>query len=677
MKGSRWPREVPVKELTRPSVYLENRLTMTKRLIALWSLMLLVLSGAALAQDEASYASFSARLENPDVRAGEATRVLIEVKTEPKWHIYGFDQPEGPISSTIRLEDGPLKAVGRPIVPAGVKKFDPNFEKELVLYEGAAIFALPVKVDPGASGTATATVIINYQACTEGTCDIPKDVPMKISFDVAPGAPRPDRIEADSEIPTQPAGYVEGSGEQGGKGDQAPAQAEDAFSSNFDKAKDSGLLPFMYLSFIAGLLALLTPCVFPMIPITVSFFSKSVEGDRKTNYSGAIFYCLGIISTFTALGLIVTVAFGASGIQQLATNPWVNLALVLVFVALALSLFGLFEIAVPSGLLTKLSGASRSKAAGAVGPLLMGLTFSLTSFTCTVPIVGTILAGAAAGGSMLYPIMGMLAFSTSFALPFFFLALFPQALKKLPKSGGWLSTVKIFMGFLELAAALKFLSNVDLVWQLGWLTKPVFLAIWAAIAIIAAFQLIGWLKLPTEGEGKIGLGRRAVGVATLFAAGYCLAAIEGVRLGEMEAFLPPDPYPGRTATAGHGSIAWKTDWEVGKQAAASEGKPIFINFTGVTCTNCRWMEKNMFTRPEVLAEINKYVPVELFTDRTTEEDLANRGLQKELTKVVTLPVYVLATPDGRPIKIFQGSTRDAEEFVRFLRSGTSDAVARR
>jgi len=233
------------------------------------------------------------------------------------------------------------------------------------------------------------------------------------------------------------------------------------------------------------------------------------------------------------------------------------------------------------------------------------------------------------------------------------------------------------MGFLELAAALKFLSNVDLVWQLGWLTKPVFLAIWAAIAFIAAFQLIGWLKLPTESEGKIGLARRAVGVVTLVLAGYCLAAIEGVRLGEMEAFLPPDPYPGRaSASGGHGSIAWKTNWDEGKQIAAAEGKPIFINFTGVTCTNCRWMEKNMFTRPEVSAEINKYVPVELFTDRTTEADLANRGLQKELTKVVTLPVYVLATPDGKPIRIFQGSTRDADEFLKFLRSGTEGAVAR-
>ncbi|HRK20215.1 MAG TPA: cytochrome c biogenesis protein CcdA [Fimbriimonadaceae bacterium] len=648
---------------------------MTKYFLALGTLLLLLLSSGAYAQEETNYASFTAKLEQSDVRAGEAARILVQVKTEPKWHIYGFEQPEGPISTTIRIEEGPVKVSGKPIVPLGVKKFDPNFEMELVLYEGQAVFALPVTIDPAASGTITAKVIVNYQACTDGTCDIPKDVPLDLTIDVAPGEARADRLAAPTEIPAQPAGYVESTGEdaKGEKG--APTAAEDEFSQQFDKAKDSGLIPFMWLSFVAGLLALLTPCVFPMIPITVSFFSKTVEGERKTNYSGALFYCLGIVATFTALGLIATVAFGASGIQQLATNPWVNIALVLVFVALALSLFGLFEIAIPSSLLTKLSGASR--AAGAVGPLLMGLTFSLTSFTCTVPIVGTILAGAAAGGSLLYPIMGMLAFSTAFALPFFFLALFPSTLKKLPKSGGWLSTVKIFMGFLELAAALKFLSNVDLVWQLGWLTKPVFLAIWAAIAFIAAFQLIGWLKLPTESEGKIGLARRAVGVVTLVLAGYCLAAIEGVRLGEMEAFLPPDPYPGRaSASGGHGSIAWKTNWDEGKQIAAAEGKPIFINFTGVTCTNCRWMEKNMFTRPEVSAEINKYVPVELFTDRTTEADLANRGLQKELTKVVTLPVYVLATPDGKPIRIFQGSTRDADEFLKFLRSGTEGAVAR-
>jgi thiol:disulfide interchange protein DsbD len=639
--------------------------------LALWTL-LIALASLAAGQD-VDYAKWSARLDPPDARAGEAARILIHVKTEPTWHIYGLEQPEGPISTSFELQGGPLKADGKPIAPDGVKKFDANFEKDLVTYAGEAIFSLPVRIPEGLSGAQSAKVLVRYQACTEGTCDIPKDVNLEVPFTPTAGPPRPDRLARITEIPEQPAGYVAATP----KSDPgSETGVEDTFNADLQKAKDSGLLPFMWLSFVAGLLALLTPCVFPMIPITVSFFSKSVEGERKTNYGGALAYCLGIVATFTALGLIVTLIFGASGIQQLATNPWVNLALVAVFVALALSLFGMFEIAVPSSILTKLNRAS--KAAGFVGPVLMGLTFSLTSFTCTVPIVGTLLAGAASGESLLYPVMGMLAFSTAFALPFFFLALFPQAITKLPKSGAWLSTVKVFMGFLEIAAAIKFLSNVDLVWQLGWLTKPVFLALWAAIAIIAALHLFGLIRLPHESPAKPGPLRLGFGAATVAAAVFCLAAIEGVNLGEMEAFLPPDPYPGRASTGGpgKGSVAWRHTYDDAMQAAKSEDRPMFINFTGVTCTNCRWMEKNMFTRADVAAEINKYVPVELYTDRSTKEDLDNRALQRELTKVVTLPVYVLVSPEGKPLKIFQGSTRDVEQFLSFLKGGSS-AVAQR
>jgi thiol:disulfide interchange protein len=644
----------------------------TKRPI-LAAFLISLLASLSWAQDQ-SYATFTAKLEPASPRAGEAARILIQVKTEKEWHIYGFEQPEGPISTTISLGDGPLRAEGKPIVPNGIKKFDPNFEKELVTYQGEAVFALPVRVAAEASGAQTAKVSVQYQACTEGTCDIPKTVELEVPFLVEPGEPRPDRLEPDQEVPAQPAGYVEGEG-PAKPGSGGGAEPEDTFNAGLQQAKNEGLAPFLWLSFLAGLLALLTPCVFPMIPITVSFFSKSVDGERRTNYGGAAAYCLGIIGTFTALGIVVTLIFGAAGIQQIATNPWVNIALVLVFVALALSLFGLFEIAIPSSVLTKLSGASR--AAGIVGPLLMGLTFTLTSFTCTVPIVGTLLAGAATGESLLYPILGMLAFSAAFAMPFFFLALFPQAIQKLPRSGSWMSTVKIFMGFVEIAAAVKFLSNVDLVWQLGWLTKPVFLALWAAIAFIAAFHLLGWLKIAGESTSQVGWIRRGFGTAMAAGAVLCLAAIEGYNLGELEAFLPPDPYPGRQAAAGHGIVAWKMSWQEGLQQAQAERKPIFINFTGVTCTNCRWMEKNMFTQPDVAGEINKYVAVELFTDRTTEEDLANRELQRKLTKVVTLPVYVLATPEGEPIKIFQGSTRDKAQFLEFLKSGSGDRMAKK
>lgn len=664
------PRTLPPKVLATepnaPRVYLRERPSMRALLLCGITLFFAALG---LAQD-VDYATWSAKLENEDIRAGESTRVLFHVKTEPKWHIYGVKQPEGPISTAFAISAGPFKAAGEVIAPEGVKKYDANFEKDLVTYDGEAVFALPVTLAADASGEQTAKFAVTYQACTEGTCDIPKFPELEVKFTVAPGAARPDRMAASTDVPDQPAGYV-APGDKGA--DSAGPGASDDFNAGLQKAQDEGLLPFIWLSFVAGLLALLTPCVFPMVPITVSFFSKSVEGERKTKYGAALAYCLGIIATFTALGLIVTLAFGATGIQALATNPWVNFALVLVFVALALSLFGLFEIGIPSSVLTKLGGASR--AGGVFGPLLMGLTFTLTSFTCTVPIVGTLLAGAAAGGSLLYPIAGMLAFSTAFALPFFFLALFPQALAKLPKSGAWLSTVKVFMGFLELAAALKFLSNVDLVWQLAWITKPVFLAIWAAIAFFAGFHLLGWVRLAAETPAKVGWIRRGFGVAMLIGAGFCLAGMNGVRLGEMEAFFPPDPYPGTHAVAAKGQVEWKTDFEEGAKLARDSSRRVFVNFTGVTCTNCRWMEKNMFTDPDVAAAISKYVAVELFTDRTTPEDAANRELQRKLTKVVTLPVYVIATPDGKPIQIFQGSTRDKDAFLEFLKKGQDGNLA--
>jgi thiol:disulfide interchange protein len=614
---------------------------------------LILLLVAASSWGQESHAKFSATLDPPDARKGEAARVLVRADVDPGWWIYGLVPQGDPTPLEIHMEPGSaLAEAGKPVGPPAHKKFDKNFGSEVNYHQGNVIFALPVKVT-GNPGDATAKVRIVWQVCDPSQCEPPSEETFDVSFKIAPGEPRSDHLAALTDVPPQPE-QNPGQAAQGAK----PGAGTDEFATAFNEARSKGLFGFILFAFITGLVALLTPCVFPMIPITVSFFSKRGDSAQKTNYTGAAAYCIGIITTFTGLGLAVTLIFGASGVQDLGANPWINLFLVLLFVALALSLFGVYELTLPSGLVNKMS--SKSRTSTLLGPLLMGLTFTLTSFTCTVPFVGTILAGAAAGGDVLYPVLGMLAFSSAFALPFFFLALFPQLLAKLPKSGSWLATVKAFMGFIEVAAALKFLSNVDQVWETRFISEPIFLAIWASIAFFAAVYLFGWMRFPHDGAvQKIGWFRRVVAMGTLAAGVYCLAAIDGAPLGKLSAFLPP----------GKDKLEWIPSYESAKSLAQAQGRPLMIDFTGVTCTNCRDMEKNMFTRSAVNRELQQFVRAKLYTDRRNPEDKANKALLRELSKSVTLPVYVIQSPDGMTLKIFQGSTDDEQEFLRFLRQG--------
>jgi thiol:disulfide interchange protein DsbD len=466
-----------------------------------------------------------------------------------------------------------------------------------------------------------------------------------------------------SDVPDQPAQVVP-------ETSAATAVEESDFAKQFNDAQGAGLLPFLGFAFTMGLLALLTPCVFPMVPITVSFFAKKGE-EGKSNVSGAVAYCLGIVATFTGVGLLMTALFGATGIQQLANNPFVNLGLALLFIVLALNLFGVFELKLPASLTSK--AAANSRAAGLVGPILMGFTFTLTTFTCTVPLVGTLLVSAASG-EVFYPVVGMFAFSLAFALPFFLLALFPQVLTKLPKSGAWMASVKVFLGFIELLAALKFLSNVDLVYDWGVITRAVFLAIWAAIMAVTALWLFGWIKLPNESNYNVGWFRRLVGVASVACTIWFLGGVSGKSLGELNGFLPPDPYPGMASNSAT-AVPWLHDYEDALARSKTENKPVFINFTGANCTNCRWMEANMFPDSEVLEVLTtEFVSVELWTDRLNPEDKANQKIQLELTGDVTLPIYAVVTSEGKVVKLFPGSTRDKKQFLGFL-NGASDAFS--
>ncbi len=444
------------------------------------------------------------------------------------------------------------------------------------------------------------------------------------------------------------------------------AAAGAANAQGTDLNAGAGLGPFLGACFAGGLASLLTPCVFPMIPVTVSYFSKRTDGSAVP---AAVAYALGIASTFAVLGILAAALFGATGISNFAANPWVNLALGLLFVVLAFNLFGLFEVQVPAGLTTAL--AKNSGKAGLIGPVFMGAAFALTSFTCTMPIAAALLA-AAARGSLLYPTLGMAAYGAAFALPFFLLALFPSAVSRMPRSGDWLASVKPVLAFIELAAAVKFFSNADLGWGAGWITKPVFLALWTAIFAMLSGYLVG---LP-EALRTVGWPRRLFGFATLAACVSLLSGLNGRKLDLIDPFLPPDPYPTHTASAkpvrgdASGPVHAVT-FEEALEFARRGGKTIFVDFTGVTCANCRYMEKNVFPVPEVAKALEGLVQVQLYTDRPTDEDRANQKLQGKLAGNQALPTYVLVRPDGTVIDKFEGATRNPREFAEFLRKAAN------
>jgi thiol:disulfide interchange protein DsbD len=434
-----------------------------------------------------------------------------------------------------------------------------------------------------------------------------------------------------------------------------------------------------------GALSLLTPCVFPMVPITVSYFTSHAAGHRTAAVRDALIYALGIIFTFTALGVALALIFGAAGINKLAASPWVNILITAIFLSFALSLFGAFNLQVPSSILTKLDALSRREegTAGGAGHiialLLMGLTFSLTSFTCTAAFVGTLLV-MAAQGSWLYPVVGMLAFSSVFALPFFVLALAPQLLSQLPKAGGWLNSVKVVMGLLEVAAAMKFISNVDLIWGWGIFTREVVLASWVAVALLITIYLLGKFQLTHDTQTeRIGAVRLLIALVSLSLGFYLSTGLFGARLGELESFLPPATVNTRSASfaggSDNGELPWiLNDYQGALARAREENKLVLIDFTGYTCTNCRWMEANMFPKEQVKRELDKYVRVRLYTDGEGEIYEQQQRMQEQMFGTVALPFYAVVDANGKAVASFPGLTRNPSEFVAFLNSGHPSGV---
>jgi thiol:disulfide interchange protein DsbD len=427
------------------------------------------------------------------------------------------------------------------------------------------------------------------------------------------------------------------------------------------------LAPFLAVAFGFGLLTIFTPCVFPMIPITMSFFLNKESGSRKEGIFQAALFCLGIVVLFSGIGFLTTTLLGPFGVVQLGSSPWVNAFISVVFLVFGLSLLGAFEITLPSSMLTKLDGASQR--GGFLGTLLMGLTFSLTSFACIGPFVGPLLAAAAQSGGA-RPLIGMATFATGLATPFFLLAVFPGFLQRLPRSGGWLPRVKVVMGFVVLAWMLKYVASVDQVLQWNYLTRERFLAAWVVLFAMAGLYLLGFLRL--EGVKKdepLGLGRLLTGVLFLAFALSLIPGMSGGKLGDLDAYVPLASESSRPAGTATG-LAWmKNDYRGALERARSEGKLVFVNFTGYGCTNCHWMKANMFTRPEIAEAMNQYVLLELYTDGSDAGSEENQKVQDSKFKTIAIPYYAILDPDEKVVASFPGLTKNPQEYLDFLKKG--------
>jgi thiol:disulfide interchange protein len=430
---------------------------------------------------------------------------------------------------------------------------------------------------------------------------------------------------------------------------------------------------FLWLAASTGVLSLLTPCVFPMVPVTVAYFSSPTHaGSAKRR---AILFGVGIVATFTVLGLALAAIFGAAGLNRLASNPVVNLVLAGIFLLFAANLFDWLQLRLPSRVLTAADRSARNAEKGSsVGALVVGAVFTLTSVTCTAPFVGSLLV-LASQGSWQTPIVGMLVYSIAFALPFVLLAMAPRLVTRLPRAGEWIRTLRVIIGLLEVAAAVKFVANTDLVLGWGVFTRPVVLALWTGLALIAAAYL--------------GLGLRHkilrrelrpvsfVPAATALAVAVWLGSgIGGRPLRQIEAFLPPPSRSAALATSAGASQSWiLNDYDGALQTARSAGKLVFIDFTGYTCTNCRWMEANIFSRPDVGTELGRFVLARLYTDGEGEMYERQQNFQERTFGTVALPLYAVVDAKGAVRSTLSGLTRDPGEFIAFLRRADAGRVA--
>ena len=572
------------------------------------------------------------RFSIDDIRQGEVALITLDTELEYGWHIYAiYDVPDGPESTTVRIEGSIVNQVGRIIEPQPIEDFDEGFMIITKYHENKPQFKIPVQISNDTPlGSYDLKSTVRYQVCNEGLCYPPNEYTQNIKLNVVEGPIRND--------------YA-------------------IVNFDFDKKSilditNNKVGSFLLLSLSMGFLALLTPCVFPMIPITISFFLKRGEDKNTSPVKGALVYMLGIVMTFTLLGMLLAIFLGASGATQLASNPYVNLFIAFLFIYFAFSLFGFYEIDLPQSL--KRFSLQRENSEGYAGILFMALTFTLTSFTCTVAFMGLILV-AASQGEWFWPIIGMLMFSLAFASPFFLLALFPHYLTKMPQSGGWLNSVKVIMGFLEIAAAFKFISNTDLVWQWDIFTYEVVLSCWAIIMALCSIYIVGCIRFKNDSKIELSYQRSLLSIVFLSLSLYLLSGNFGYAInGTIESYLPPKKE--------YSNLDWVHSLEEGFELAKEDNRNIFIDFTGVTCTNCRWMETNIFKQESVEQLMKQFVLVSLYTD-AGENYLEKRQYQIDRFQTAALPYYVILDKEDSIIGEFPGMSRNVDDFIEFLESG--------
>ncbi len=545
-------------------------------------------------------------------KKSETEYVLVSKATiDEGWHLYSQDVPEdGPIPTSFIYDDngGAIKILGNTSEEEGHTVDDPIFNMRITYFEKSAVFKQKVEISEGVDKILG---FVEFMVCDDSKCLPPTEIELEFNL-----------LDSVSAAESSESGQID---------TEAPGDT----SNQTDK---KGLWAIFFIAFISGFAALLTPCVFPMIPLTVSFFTKQSK-NKAVGIRNAIFYGVSIIVIYVLLGSAVTAIFGADSLNALATNVWFNIIFFLLLVVFAVSFLGAFEITLPSSWANKIDEQSY-KRTGLIAIFFMALALAIVSFSCTGPIVGTLLVEAASKGGIA-PVIGMLGFSMAIALPFALFAAFPGWMNSLPKSGGWLNTVKVVLGFLELALAFKFLSQADLVLQTHLLEREVFIAIWIAVFGALAFYLFGKIQLPHDSPlTHISVGRLGLGLLTLSFTIYMIPGLWGAPLNLISAFPPPleyseSPYGvgyskigGGTVSSGeHGElpdgahllaphdILAFNDYDKGLAYAKEVGKPVMIDFTGWACVNCRKMEQNVWPKPKVLDILkNQVVLISLYVD---------------------------------------------------------------
>ena len=644
--------------------------------------------------------------------------VVFTATIDKGWHVYSTDLGDGgPISATFNIDNksgvelvGKLKPVGKEVAT-----FDKLFEMKVRYFENTAKFVQKVKFTGGAYAIEG---YLEYGACDDESCLPPTQVPFKFSGVAKAGnaaatkteqskAEQPEQKVVDKADKKEEATSV-ASKDSSAMMELVPATTTEAAtdiqpavaSSELWKPVISDLqalgeehgqedMSWIYIfitGFLGGLLALFTPCVWPIIPMTVSFFLKRSK-DKKKGIRDAWTYGASIVVIYVALGLAITLIFGASALNALSTNAIFNILFFLMLVIFAASFFGAFEIRLPS----KWGNAVDSKAESTTGLLsifLMAFTLSLVSFSCTGPIIGFLLVQVSTTGSVVAPAIGMLGFAIALALPFTLFALFPSWLKSMPKSGGWMNVIKVTLGFLELAFALKFLSVADLAYGWRLLDRETFLALWIVIFALLGFYLLGKIKFPhDDDDDKVGVTRFFMALISLAFAVYMVPGLWGAPLKAVSAFAPPMQTQDFNLYKNEVHAKFD-DYDLGMEYARLNGKPVMLDFTGYGCVNCRKMEAAVWTDPKVSDLINNdYVLITLYVDNKTpltepvkiiengtERTLRTVGdkwsyLQRVKFGANAQPFYVLLDNQGKPLNKSYAYNEDIPKYIEFLQTG--------